>query len=193
MDRIIGTYFSFLDKCSFIEEQELIDNCVEDVEGELLERPEIIVSGKVCRQGRNVGFFSDVSEGYYYSNKLMPSKPLTNNLKELMSKINIRFNTGFNGILINEYVDGKDSIGAHSDDESRLDTSSGILSLSYGATRKFRVKNKITKEKVIDIMTESYDIVHMSGDFQKEFTHEIPKELKVKERRISFTFRKHLQ
>ncbi len=149
MDRIISTYFSFLDKCSLIEEKELIDNCVEDIEGELIIRPEIEIYGKVCRQGRNVGFFSDISEGYHYSNKLMTSKPLTNNLKELMTKINVRFNTAFNGILINEYVDGKDSIGVHSDDESKLDTSSGILSLSYGATRKFRVKNKITRKKLL--------------------------------------------
>ena len=33
----------------------------------------------------------------------------------------------------------------------------------------------------------------MAGDFQKEFTHEIPAEKKIKEGRISFTFRKHLK
>ena len=33
----------------------------------------------------------------------------------------------------------------------------------------------------------------MAGEFQKEFTHEIPMEKKKKKARISFTFRKHLQ
>lgn len=33
----------------------------------------------------------------------------------------------------------------------------------------------------------------MAGDFQKEFTHEIPMEKKKKNPRISFTFRRHLQ
>jgi alkylated DNA repair dioxygenase AlkB len=38
---------------------------------------------------------------------------------------------------------------------------------------------------------KSCDIIFMSGDFQKEFTHEIPKQLKIKEPRYSFTFRHH--
>jgi len=32
----------------------------------------------------------------------------------------------------------------------------------------------------------------MSGNFQKEFTHEIPIEKRVKGERYSFTFRQHL-
>ena len=32
----------------------------------------------------------------------------------------------------------------------------------------------------------------MAGNFQKEFTHEIPIQKKVSDERISFTFRKHL-
>ena len=39
----------------------------------------------------------------------------------------------------------------------------------------------------------SYSMLQMGGDFQKEFTHEIPIEKKVKEPRISFTFRKHTE
>lgn len=33
----------------------------------------------------------------------------------------------------------------------------------------------------------------MDGDFQKEFTHEIPAQKKVTEMRISLTFRKHIK
>jgi len=33
----------------------------------------------------------------------------------------------------------------------------------------------------------------MVGNFQKEFTHEIPIEKKVKGTRFSFTFRRHLE
>ena len=43
----------------------------------------------------------------------------------------------------------------------------------------------------LDVLTNSYELLHMGGDFQKEFTHEIPIEKKVKEPRISFTFRYH--
>jgi len=34
-------------------------------------------------------------------------------------------------------------------------------------------------------------MLQMKGEFQKEFTYEIPVEKKVKTKRISFTFRKH--
>ena len=44
---------------------------------------------------------------------------------------------------------------------------------------------------MVDIPTESYDMIQMSGNFQKEFLHEIPIEKKVKEGRYSFTFRRH--
>ena len=43
----------------------------------------------------------------------------------------------------------------------------------------------------MDIPTESYQIMQMHGNFQNEFLHGIPIEKKVKESRISFTFRKH--
>ena len=35
------------------------------------------------------------------------------------------------------------------------------------------------------------DILHMGGDFQKEFTHEIPVQKRITGSRISFTFRYH--
>jgi hypothetical protein len=38
-----------------------------------------------------------------------------------------------------------------------------------------------------DIQTEPNKIIHMAGDFQKEFTHEIPMEKKKKNPRVSFT------
>ena len=48
-----------------------------------------------------------------------------------------------------------------------------------------------TKKIIIDIPTNSYELMHMGGKFQEEFTHEIPIQKKVKEERYSFTFRKH--
>jgi len=45
----------------------------------------------------------------------------------------------------------------------------------------------------MDIPTTSKEIWIMGGDFQKEFTHEVPVEKRVKDKRISFTFRKHLK
>ena len=112
-------------------------------------------------------------------------------LKPLLEIINGKFNINFNGILVNKYKNGEEYISAHSDDEKDL-TDAGVVILSYGATRKLRIKDKSTKKKVLDVALVSGEIVQMLGDFQKEFTHEIPIEKKIKEERYSFTFRRHM-
>ena len=155
-------------------------------------RPTIMVYGRECHQPRDIGFFSQESEGYRYSGKLLPSTPLTPELEELLSIVNTLFSDTFNGILVNRYNSGKDSIGAHSDDERTLGAS-GVVSLSVGATRTFRIRAKATKKIVYDCKLSHGDVMHMQGAFQSEFTHEIPKELRVKEPRLSLTFRHHIR
>ena len=79
----------------------------------------------------------------------------------------------FNGILVNKYMDGNDYISAHSDDETGLDLV-GVVSISYGSERIFRIRNKATKEIICDELTTHCSILHMVGNFQKLYTHEIP-------------------
>jgi len=83
------------------------------------------------------------------------------------------FGSNFNGILINRYSTGQEYIGQHSDDEKNLDKS-GVIAISYRGERIFRIRDKVTKEIVQDIHLKNLDIIHMGGDFQKEFTHEVP-------------------
>ena len=185
----IKTPKSFLNIHTF-NNLELVKAAINDIDTKLIVRPKIIIYGKEAHQNRNIGFFSNTSIGYFYSGQLAKSIPLTPNLTLLLDDINYMFKSNFNGILVNKYIDGNNNIGAHSDDEKNLDPI-GVVALSYGAIRKFRIRDKITRKIIIDIPTESNEIIHMGGDFQKEFTHEIPIEKKVKDTRYSFTFRKH--
>ena len=121
MKNIITTDKSFLNTHSYEKKEELIKNCIEEIKDKLLENPQIEIYGKTATQHRSIGFFSDTSIGYYYSGQLAKSQKLTPNLKILLEKINKKFNTEFNGILINKYKDGIDYIGPHSDDEAFLD------------------------------------------------------------------------
>jgi alkylated DNA repair dioxygenase AlkB len=180
---------SFLDKGIFTKE-ELLEECISDIKPQLEERPGIMIFGKECHQKRNVGFFSDKSVGYKYSRKMMESKPLSKAMSELLDIVNEDMGADFNGILVNEYMDGNDYISAHSDDETGLD-SVGVVSISYGAERIFRIRDKETKEVMCNELTTHCSILHMGGYFQKIYTHEIPIQKKIKEIRISFTFRKH--
>lgn len=188
---LINTEKSKLEFRNF-ENKELIDLCVDEIKGLLNIKPAIHIYGKVVHQQRNVGFFSDTSIGYQYSGQLSRSKPLTKSLKILLDEVNKLYKAEFNGILVNEYLSGEDYISAHSDDERNLDKV-GVVCISVGAERKFRIREKVSKNIVLDLLTTSYGVYFMSGDFQKEFTHEIPIEKKVKGSRISFTFRKHLE
>ena len=191
MQQFIKTNISFLNVYPYNENQELIEKCIAEFKDELLIKPPIKLYGKIVHQQRNIGFFSNESIGYYYSGQLARSKPLQPNLSKLMKLINERFETKYNGILVNYYEDGTNYIGDHSDDEKNLDIG-GVVCISYGAVRKFRIRDKLTKKIIVDVPTISCGIIHMGGDFQKEFTHEIPIEKKVKDCRYSFTFRKHL-
>lgn len=160
-------------------------------EPHLIHRPPVVVFGKPCHQNRNVGFFSDYSVGYRYSGQLMSSQPLTGWMKELMESVNAKLGTDFNGILINHYASGEDYIGAHRDDESGLDPAKkAVAAISFGAVRKFRIRDN-DRKIVADVPTEHGSLLVMMGDFQQKFTHEIPVEKKVSSARWSITFRHH--
>ena len=169
---------------------DLIDKCVDEIKDKLLEYPKIMLYGKQATQHRCIGFFSNESKGYYYSRQLAKSIPLDHNMKILLESLNGELHADFNGILVNYYKDGNDYISSHSDDEKDIDLT-GVVAISVGAVRKFRIRSKNDRKIVTDIPTDSYGIIQMSGNFQKEFLHEIPIEKKVKEGRYSFTFRRH--
>lgn len=126
--------------------------------------------GKDCYQHRNIGFFSDESRGYTYSKTLVQSQPLTNSLSELLFIINNKFKADFNGILVNYYENGSKDISSHADDESELDKI-GVIALSYGASRNFRIRD-MSNKIVFNLPTEHLQIIQMSKDFQKYYkTH----------------------
>jgi alkylated DNA repair dioxygenase AlkB len=154
----------------------------------------IKIYNKEVTTPRKVGFFSNESIGYEYSGNILPAIKFDNYmfLQNIMDQVNDITNSDFNAILINCYRDGNDYIGAHSDDERSLGNN-GVVTISLGQERKFRIRDKKTKELLVDIMVKDGDLYHMKGDFQKHFTHEIPKQMSAKGTRYSLTFRKHLE
>lgn len=195
-NKIIQTQNSFLIKFNLKDidyceiDEKLLSDCIEYIDGLLDIRPPIKLFNKIVNQRRDVGFFSSSSIGYYFSGQLSKSKPMNPSLNMLLEMINKMFGSEFNGILINRYNSGDEYICAHSDDEKNLDKS-GVIAISYGGERIFRIRNKYTKKLFQDILIRNMDVIHMGGNFQKEFTHEIPQTKKTVEIRYSFTFRHH--
>lgn len=157
----------------------LLKTIAQSIDSMLQDNPTVVIFGKSCFQHRSVGFFSDDQNviGYKYSNQTTYSIPLTPELSTLLDTVNNQFCAKFNAILVNKYKNGSDYISAHADDEKFLDNS-GVVAISYGDTRIFRIRNKNTKQKVLDLEMESGDMLNMRGGFQKEFTHEIPPQKK---------------
>lgn len=157
----------------------------------LIHHPELMMYGKTCHMRRSVGFFSNHSIGYRYSGQLAAAQPLEGELLEVLEYINNRFESHYNGILINKYDSGEEYISKHSDDESSLDPDVGVLMISVGSIRTFRVRDKTSGEVICNVPTNPQNILQMCGNFQKEFTHEIPVEKRVAGVRYSLTFRHH--
>ena len=177
---------------SFRAHDKLIDAVVAQAEPEFEIEPRIVVYGKECRQPRDVQFRSNVSKGYFYSNQVMASKPLTAEMAELLAVVNKEFGAEYNGVLINRYTNGTKTVGAHADSEDGLDAGAGVVAISHGAERLFRIRDKQTKRIVRDVRTRHHAALQMRGTgFQQKFTHEIPMEKGRKGERVSLTFRKH--
>lgn len=138
----------------------------------------------------------DSSLAYHYSGHTRPIIPwhdVVFHVKQLveqkLAKIEVKVN--FNSCLLNYYPSGQDGMGYHADDEPELGHQPIIASLSLGATRKFVLKHKVTKENV-ELMLESGQLIVMRGNTQRHWKHTVTKTKAVHDGRISLTFRQML-
>lgn len=168
--------------------KDIMKECVNYCEPLLEIRPEIVLYGKVCHQNRDVAFFSDDTDGFKFSNRKMMAIPLNLHLKVLLSFINDLVGQKYNGIAVNRYNSGLDYISPHSD---KIKNKKGVAAVSFGARRVLRVREKETKDLVLDKTLQCDEIVVMEGNFQQEFTHEVPVDKRCKSKRVSFTMRYH--
>jgi len=146
---------------------------------------------------RSIGFFSDhETPGYQYTGQTTKTQPMPDFLQKVLDRVNRKMGTNFNGILVNRYEDGSEKIGAHSDNTTEL-SNKKVVGISLGATRKIRFRGmdstgkKAIKGNFIDKQLVHGSLYTMEGMFQYEFTHEVPVEMRVKDVRISLTFRCH--
>jgi len=97
-----------------------------------------------------------------------------------------------NSCLINKYYNGNSFITPHNDSVVSFGEMPTIIGLSIGDTRKIVFKEKVDKKlkdkKIHEKELEDNSIFVMTGNSQKNFTHEIPKEVN-KSLRYSLTFR----
>ena len=105
-----------------------------------------------------------------------------------------------NSILLNNYLDGSNSISLHQDVIPEFGHNPTVILASFGATRRFNILHVERKDKsLIPIPSEhnySFDLQHgslliMGGECQQHFAHAIPKDLNITEQRFSCVLREH--
>ena len=150
----------------------------------------IRIFGKTMALPRLTAWHGDPGKGYCYSGISMSPKPWTEALLGIKAKAETAAGTRFNSVLLNKYLDGRDSMGWHSDDEPELGPDPVIASVSFGATRRIVLKHKFDKtlETISTDLTDG-SLLLMQGAAQRVWLHQVPKTRKAVGMRINLTFR----
>ena len=149
---------------------------------------EAIIFGRHIITKRKVAWYADASMDYKYSNTTRKAIRWTDFLFKLKTKIEKLTKETYNSCLLNLYHDGNEGMAWHSDDEKELKKEGCIASLSFGAERRFLLKHRNTKEKIV-VFLENGSLLVMKGSTQSHWPHSIPKSKKIQHGRINLTFR----
>ena len=152
------------------------------------EQPEIVMFGKKHKQSCLSTWHSDAGVNYVYSGVERVAHPMNETLSEIRRRCEVAANSKFNSVLVNLYRDGSAGMGWHSDNEVINGREPTIASVSLGATRRFDLRHRETKQTVkVDL--EDGSLLVMSGLSQQCWVHQIAKTAKPVGPRINLTFR----
>ncbi|MCQ1057964.1 alpha-ketoglutarate-dependent dioxygenase AlkB [Photobacterium sp. ZSDE20] len=125
---------------------------------------------------------------YTYSGLTMQPDPWTPTLQAIRQQLSALLGQNFNSVLANQYRNGDDYMGWHQDNEPELGEEPVIASISLGATRRFVLRHRQSKEKKEYLLTNGSLLV-MAGELQSFWQHTVPKTKRPTEPRINLTFR----
>ena len=147
----------------------------------------IVVYGKRHLQPRLSAWHGE--KGYRYSGLTLAPLPFTPLLDTIRRAAEEATGHDYNSVLLNYYRDGADGMGMHSDDEPELGPAPAIASISFGATRNFILRHKVTKETV-SLPLGDGSLLFMGGVLQAHWLHGINKTSRPIAARLNLTFRK---
>lgn len=116
--------------------------------------------------------------------------PWTALLLEIKEQVEAQCNINFNRVLLNYYRDGNDSVSWHSDTLPADGKHHPIASVTFGATRLFKVRHKSRKDiPQLQIPLTHGSFLLMGASMQDHYEHHVPKTVKETAGRINLTFR----
>lgn len=154
------------------------------------QQDKIKIFGKEVDLPRLTAWYGDEGKSYKYSGITMNPNAWIPALLAIKEKIEKVVELDFNSVLANLYRDGKDYVSWHSDDEKELGNNPIIASVSFGATRRFKLRHKSNKNLgTVEITLTNGSLLIMKGSTQHFWKHQVPKTSKVRKERINLTFR----
>lgn len=113
-------------------------------------------------------------------------------LYDLKQRVEQHTGVTFQGVLLNYYRDGNDSVAWHADKDTLPGLKTDIASLSIGQERNFDFRSKDDHRRKHSIKLEHGSLLLMKADLQRGWEHRIAKSTIPMRARINLTFRKVL-
>ena len=156
----------------------------------LWEQHRVRVYGRTYPAPRLSAWHGDEGLRYTYSGLTLEAQPWTPELQDIRSQIEAAAGTSFNTVLLNQYRNGKDSMGWHSDDEPELGTNPVIASVSFGDARRFIMRHR-TRDDIdrVELSLGHGSVLIMRGATQHNWQHHVPRTARSVGTRVNLTFR----
>jgi alkylated DNA repair dioxygenase AlkB len=166
------------------------DRLLESLKSNVAWRQEpILIYGRKVMQPRLTAWYGDANASYRYSGIEMNPMPWIPVLTLIRDRIQQQTGFEFNSVLLNQYRDGKDSMGWHRDNEPELGNHPVIASVSFGSARRFLFRKYRQNDQKSEVILDHGSLLIMKGECQTLWEHSIPKMMRVTDARINLTFR----
>lgn len=153
------------------------------------QQPQVVVQGRQCRVPRLLAWYGDAGVGYSYSGLRHQPLSWTPLLAQIRAQVEAAAGQTLNGVLLNYYRDGQDSMGWHSDDEPELGPNPLVASLSLGGERRFDLRRCGTGRIEHSLALTHGSLLVMAGATQHHWQHQVAKTRKACAPRLNLTFR----
>lgn len=154
-------------------------------------RRELRLYGRRVMMPRLIAWYADPGVTYEYSGQSSPHNGWTRELLMIKTRVETLSRHTFNGALLNCYRDGNDSMSWHSDNEKSLGINPVIASVSFGATRDFKLRHRHDRSlNPLNLPLTAGSLLIMRGRTQHCWQHQLPKTRKSVAERINITFRR---
>lgn len=149
------------------------------------EQQTFTIYGRTMPMPRLIAMYGPV--GYRYSGVVHPPRPMPARLDAIRRDVEKASGRRFNSVLANLYRDGRDSVGWHRDSDYAHGGQPDIASVSFGATRRFELRDRAGARASVDL--ESGSLLLMTGDAVARWWHRLAKTTATVGPRVNLTFR----